>query len=101
MSMTATEIEARISELTNQIRPLASERSQLEKTLREIQSPFKIGDVIEWRPGGRTGRTAKGRVVAIYGPYKWTARRILKDGSLGTICAVYSWNRPALVKDAP
>jgi hypothetical protein len=94
MKTMLTTAKARIVEIDRQIAALHRERADLSMKVAESISPFKCGDVIEWR--GRRGRVDSIREWC--SEVMWCVTRIKKDGSIGREAKVYSWQHPAKVE---
>lgn len=84
-----------ISELDAQIASLKLKRCQIEHKLMAIQSPFSIGDKIQWDSGKQT---RIGRVVEFSRWYDdrviLVVRRIKKNGTDGEKTSVYPVAKP-------
>lgn len=97
--MTEAEITTRLNELSVELQPLLDEQSRLQRDLRILRSPFKIGDLVEWSSGGwDRPRKVRAKITAI-GAARWGAVRIRRDGSEGSRCIVWGFNKPKLCTD--
>lgn len=100
--MNEAETRAKIVELEMEVGPLLKAKAELQQRLLEIRSPFRVGDIISWSAGSKQ---RKGQVVAIKawvcGDPMWHVHNIRKDGSLGSIFEVRTYDKPVLVSRSP
>lgn len=95
-------LEGRYHELNEQLRTLQIEASQIRRELLALRSPFKLGDIVEWRLGRNTRK--RGVVNGVKGvgtvPDTWSVTVIRKDGTLGATRQVYGYDHPVLIERA-
>lgn len=86
-------------ELEDQIRPLMQLREVLEQQIREAESPFKTGDVIEWNYGFN-GKVRRGRVVRVTKSMSgaWDVVPILLNGKEGKEIRVRAYKSPKKIE---
>lgn len=96
----------RILEIKEEISLLQVEKSRLLSEVADLVSPFKEGDVIEYK---RSTQVRKAKVISSALRYadsvddfdpsriRLRVQGILKDGSLGKESMVYSYDDPKLV----
>lgn len=89
-------IEEEINSLEEQVEPILERISKLKQQLVELKSQFKIGDVITWNRGTKTGKVIGIQTWVCEKPM-WNVRRIKKDGSFGSVVNVYTYSEPTLV----
>ena len=99
-AMTEVEITHRLNALEIELQPLLDEESRLKLELRELKSPYKIGDIVEWK-NIKQG-TIRARIVSIGGGgvSRWGGIRIRQDGTDGSRITVWSWYNAKVVKAA-
>jgi len=92
----------RIKEIESIVDPLLEERSGLLNKIMEVNSPFKIGDVIEWVVGKVKWTGEVIRIAYFVKPTLcWEVKVIRKDGSYGACKMAYHYNFPTLCKHDP
>ena len=91
--VSSTALLARIKELEAMISPLEDEAAKLRKQLLDSKSEIKTGDIITWRNGSRTARVLD-IIPWVCGEPMWRVINIRKDGSEGSICKVYPYDKP-------
>jgi len=91
---TIEDIKADLKHAEELAAPLALRVRELQRELLLLNSPFKIGDLIEW-----SGQRGYIREIARWceGCPKFQVQRVLKNGALGQPVWVYRYHNPKLV----
>lgn len=93
----AAELRKQIDALESTIDAMSGDVKAMKSELAELLSPFKIGDIIEWKRGKTK---ARGRVTGVTfwigRDCQWQVTTIRKDNTDGASVLVPPYYRPTL-----
>ena len=95
--MNQQEIEGRLKQIGEEQGRLNNEANQLRNELAQMKSPFATDDKIEFRYGQSRIQGLVRKVEFDWSGYKLQAQRLKKDGSLGAVVTVRSYDKPKKV----
>lgn len=91
--------EIELAALEEKIQPLADRRSELKALILAVNSPFKVGQVIQWIHGRNDIRRGKVEQIRpwVCDSTCWMVRVIRKNGTFGALVEIREYNKPVLV----